>query len=398
MVYMGGKAKNNSSRANQTSHYAVMGGIAPQRGVRRFMLRRARNRQTIPALPKPGLQYMRDHDILSRNPVGSGGIGRIKNIVDLSVGVAGHGGDFGASGGVGPEDRGNLKRTCAQDSGGLNIVYSACGWYGYGGATSADSSGSSEFACCITDGEATGTVAIGNWPAAGNVDGIKGQYNEIADGKANCCQPAPCGRAWSQIPTGQQKPSPPNSRYGPSGEPVGQFTCNLLANVPMVSEEGGWVPLGVPADKSESKVWSRGWSETGSGVLDWLRQQIEERGGGVTDEDIDALNTALNLGWDGTDFASLGTSGFQKGENTKLELEGMATSKYYTTEKHLSLYDFCACAPSSSPTDLTDGTPSQQQALANLPPSGQKCDNLVGDITPPLDSDLGQKFNIALRK
>ena len=151
MVYMGGRAKNNSSRANQTSHYAVMGGIAPQRGVRRFMLRRARNKQTIPALPKPGLEYMRDHDILSRNPVGSGGIGRMKNIVDLSVGVAGHGGDFGASGG--DWDKMTESRNCTPQIGTIALPgASACGNLGIGGTANIIGTAEAKYACCITDG------------------------------------------------------------------------------------------------------------------------------------------------------------------------------------------------------------------------------------------------------
>ena len=67
MVYMGGKAKNNASRSNQTSHYGIMGGLAPSiniaQGVKRFRLRRARNKQTIPLMPVPGLNYMKEYNV-----------------------------------------------------------------------------------------------------------------------------------------------------------------------------------------------------------------------------------------------------------------------------------------------------------------------------------------------
>jgi hypothetical protein len=90
MVYMGGKAKNNASRSNQTTHFGVMGGLVPStnvaQGVKRFRLRRGRNQQTIPLKPAPGLHYMKDHDILSRNPTGSGGIGLNAVLVDRSLG------------------------------------------------------------------------------------------------------------------------------------------------------------------------------------------------------------------------------------------------------------------------------------------------------------------------
>ena len=96
MVYMGGKGKNNASRTNQTSHFGIMGGLAPStniaQGVKRFRLRRARNRQTIPLMPGPGLAFMREHGILSVNPAGSGGIGLTKVLVDRSMGPCNCGG------------------------------------------------------------------------------------------------------------------------------------------------------------------------------------------------------------------------------------------------------------------------------------------------------------------
>jgi len=90
MVYLGGKGKNNASRSNQTTHFGIMGGLAPStnvaQGVKRFRLRRARNKQTIPLMPIPGLQYMKEKDILSKNPAGSGGVGLSKVLVDRAMG------------------------------------------------------------------------------------------------------------------------------------------------------------------------------------------------------------------------------------------------------------------------------------------------------------------------
>ena len=93
---MGGKGKNNAARSNQTSHYGIMGGLAPStnlpQGVKRFRLRRARNKQTIPLMPVPGLDYMKEYDLLSRNPAGSGGVGLTKVLVDRSMGPCNCGG------------------------------------------------------------------------------------------------------------------------------------------------------------------------------------------------------------------------------------------------------------------------------------------------------------------
>ena len=72
-------ARHQSSMVNQTTHYGEMGGIAPTTnipvGVKQHRLRRARNKQTIPTAPISGLEFMKLHDLLSKNPAGSGGVG-----------------------------------------------------------------------------------------------------------------------------------------------------------------------------------------------------------------------------------------------------------------------------------------------------------------------------------
>ena len=129
MVYMGGKAKNNASRSNQITHFGVMGGLAPStnvaQGVKRFRLRRARNKQTIPLMPIPGLQYMKEKDILSKNPAGSGGVGLSKVLVDRAMGPCNCGG--GGGGGGGGDDPSARVAACDCDAAdaSLKIKYSA---------------------------------------------------------------------------------------------------------------------------------------------------------------------------------------------------------------------------------------------------------------------------------
>ena len=83
---MGGKGKNNASRSNQTTHFGIMGGLGPTGGAHAVYLNRANNLQKIPAMPEPGLEYMRTKNILSKNPTGSGGVGRAKVLADRVMG------------------------------------------------------------------------------------------------------------------------------------------------------------------------------------------------------------------------------------------------------------------------------------------------------------------------
>ena len=81
------RGRYNASRSNQTAHYGIMGGLAPSTNVpRMFRLRRATKRQTIPSMPIPGLAFMLQHNLLSRNPAGSGGIGLSRVLVGRSMG------------------------------------------------------------------------------------------------------------------------------------------------------------------------------------------------------------------------------------------------------------------------------------------------------------------------
>ena len=93
MVLMGGKGSYNAMRSNQTTHFGIMGGLAPYGRAHTFRLKRAKNQQRIPSMPKPGLEYMREKDILSKNPTGSGGVGMTRLLVDRVMGPCNCGAD-----------------------------------------------------------------------------------------------------------------------------------------------------------------------------------------------------------------------------------------------------------------------------------------------------------------
>ena len=138
------KVSSISSMTNQTCHFGIMGGLAPSvglpAGARMFRLRRAKNKQPMPTGCIPGLEYMKEHDILSKNPAGSGGIGLTKVLVDRSMGPCNCSGGGGAGGvaGLGSEvldlgdgDPCSALSSCSTCAGvmkveGVNDV--KCGW------------------------------------------------------------------------------------------------------------------------------------------------------------------------------------------------------------------------------------------------------------------------------
>ena len=82
-----GRARGNAKRTHQTSHFGIMGGLAPTRNVANSTLRAYREGhaklfQDIPPGPVEGLRYMMGDNpmhkyLLSRNPASSGGVGRM---------------------------------------------------------------------------------------------------------------------------------------------------------------------------------------------------------------------------------------------------------------------------------------------------------------------------------
>ena len=83
---MQGKARYNASRTNQTSHYGIMGGLAPMGGTQQFLMRSSTRRLVIPPGAIEGKAYMEEHDILSKNPAGSAMIGRNATLVNRGIG------------------------------------------------------------------------------------------------------------------------------------------------------------------------------------------------------------------------------------------------------------------------------------------------------------------------
>ena len=101
------KVSMRASMANQTSHLGIMGGLAKGR-TSGASGNRATNKLVIPRGAAKGLAYMQMHGILSRNPQGSGGVGKVvkskpcnckglgKTEVEGDLG----GGDLGGGGGA----------------------------------------------------------------------------------------------------------------------------------------------------------------------------------------------------------------------------------------------------------------------------------------------------------
>ena len=81
--YMQGskRARMTPSISNSTKIYGHMGGTASHIGgsaaIHRIQDIRAATRQFIPLAPAAGLAYMQANNLLSRNPQGSGGAGRM---------------------------------------------------------------------------------------------------------------------------------------------------------------------------------------------------------------------------------------------------------------------------------------------------------------------------------
>ena len=85
--FMGGakRARNKPSVTNKTTIFGIMGGMAPLTGKpvswQSNLQHKASNHLEIPLKPAPGLSYMQGNNkmgryMLSKNPVGSGGVGR----------------------------------------------------------------------------------------------------------------------------------------------------------------------------------------------------------------------------------------------------------------------------------------------------------------------------------
>ena len=71
------KVSMRASMSNQTTHFGIMGGLFNRKISGRSSMNRVTSRLEIPASAKKGYQYMKMHNLLSKNPLGSGGVGRM---------------------------------------------------------------------------------------------------------------------------------------------------------------------------------------------------------------------------------------------------------------------------------------------------------------------------------
>ena len=66
-----------ASMSNQITHFGIMGGLYNRKISGRSSMNRVTSRLEIPASAATGYKYMKMHNLLSRNPLGSGGVGRM---------------------------------------------------------------------------------------------------------------------------------------------------------------------------------------------------------------------------------------------------------------------------------------------------------------------------------
>ena len=74
---MSRKVSMRASITNKTSIFGIMGGLYNRKISGRSSMNRVTSRLEIPASAKEGYQYMKIYNLLSRNPLGSGGVGKM---------------------------------------------------------------------------------------------------------------------------------------------------------------------------------------------------------------------------------------------------------------------------------------------------------------------------------
>jgi hypothetical protein len=83
------KVSMRASMSNQTSHFGIMGGLSSRKISGISSMNRVTSRLEIPASAKEGYPYMKMHNILSKNPLGSGGVGRMFTVRPRGSGLGG---------------------------------------------------------------------------------------------------------------------------------------------------------------------------------------------------------------------------------------------------------------------------------------------------------------------
>jgi len=66
-----------ASIVNKTSTFGIMGGLFNRKISGRSSMNRVTSRLEIPTEPDKAYAYMKKHNLLSKNPLGSGGVGRM---------------------------------------------------------------------------------------------------------------------------------------------------------------------------------------------------------------------------------------------------------------------------------------------------------------------------------
>ena len=82
------KTNRTASITNKQSQFGIMGGLANHTTCGASS-NRATNRLVIPLDAVKGLVYMKTHNLLSKNPLGSGGIGKVVKESHVIVDVQG---------------------------------------------------------------------------------------------------------------------------------------------------------------------------------------------------------------------------------------------------------------------------------------------------------------------
>jgi len=75
------------SMSNQTSHFGIMGGLINRKISGKSSQNRVTSRLEIPVGAYEGYHYMKKHNLLSKNPLGSGGIGKMFTVRPRGSGI-----------------------------------------------------------------------------------------------------------------------------------------------------------------------------------------------------------------------------------------------------------------------------------------------------------------------
>ena len=83
-------ARMKASIVNKTSTFGIMGGLFNRKIAGRSSMNRVTSRLEIPTGADAGYKYMKLHNLLSKNPLGSGGVGRMFTVRPRGSGLGSH--------------------------------------------------------------------------------------------------------------------------------------------------------------------------------------------------------------------------------------------------------------------------------------------------------------------